>query len=241
MAFGHTALASPTTVNLGSFSATLDPQTVAAGWYIPNITGGTTLPTDNTFTLAPNRLTVTFGGVNAIIPQAGSASGLPTYGGFELPIALAALNPAITGYLVTVNVVMSDYHRTTYVNFPNGPQVINSLPEMQGIVRAVNQDGSSTDLSGVSLSYYAQGMQDGGTQDTVLTGLIGPGANIAGIYARFSALAQGNYSFPGNFKLAIKSIDIQAIAVPEPSSWALTLVGLAGVVGMVRRRRRPAR
>lgn len=109
-------------------------------------------------------------------------------------------------------------------------------------------------LSAGGSTYFDGGVidNDSGTISFVLGTLIGdgPGVSGAGVLATLGFASIGSSAAVGTFGLAnvalvnsrlediaVSTLSLNVSAVPEPSTWALLLAGMAGVAGAARRRR----
>ena len=120
----------------------------------------------------------------------------------------------------------------------------------------VSQDGSANNYTGDFFTLLVNftlptGVSGGGTFQALLTGSVS-GANNGGVHFSFNPSTQIFHSSQGDFTLTVDNFTvgggntatpitgfIQA-AVPEPATWAMMLVGFAGIGMAMRRRRSPA-
>ena len=149
---------------------------------------------------------------------------------------------------------------------PAQPNYANASAVQSGAFMLLDDDGNSTggtitfdlfyDMSvatpGSTLATYSQTQlnlllsPDGGTSQSFADGLLsndltnGTGAITSGHYSWTYTLTAGQEVFYALSGSAIASAELAVAAVPEPETYALMLLGLAGIGTVARRRRSPA-
>lgn len=194
-------------------------------------------------------------------PVAGTVSGTLTFGSdvvnvtYTGDVAGAQINGAGTNYYNPA----SDFVNSVVSNAPTSPDIIQlsqgfaytdtltfSQPLVNPVIDIVSLGGGDAvgynfDATPVILS---QGTDDWGGCDTCLSvsgntvnGTEGSGAvEFVGTFTSISWTATGGEYWNG-ITLAAPGVGSSPSAVPEPSSLLLLGSGLAGMIGMVRRRR----
>ena len=132
------------------------------------------------------------------------------------------------------------------------------LPPLGDSLGFVSSDGTPFNFAG---SYFTllvnftapTNVTGGGTFQALLTGDISGTPNNGGVHFSFNPSSQLFHSSQGDFTLNVDPFTvsgggqltritgyIQTVAVPEPATWAMMLVGFAGIGMAMRRRRSPA-
>jgi hypothetical protein len=120
-----------------------------------------------------------------------------------------------------------------------------------------SQDGSANNYTGDFFTLLINftlppGVSGGGTFAATLIGSVsGAGGNNGGVNVSFAPSTQLFHSSAGDFTLHVNDVAVSGTgaaspisgyiqAVPEPATWAMMLVGFAGMGMAMRRRRNPA-